>query len=336
MRLGILNRSLQQSRISKIGFFSPLAGVGVDCGYGYAAVQLINAWQRKNIPVWGFDREAPIAFNMGQPHFYERIDGALNIGYTPWESDEVPRAWVRQMNRMDEIWVPCSANAQWYIDGGIKVPVRVLHHGLNREHWPLKIRKLRHDEPFRFLHIGGDAPRKGADIVYKVFKELFGNDDRYQLTLKGRKLFFDVDAKNVTHWSSILPADLLTNLYLEHHAMIYPSKGEGFGLIPFQAAATGMPTAVTNWSGPVDYMKYCHPIRVSKFVEADYEPHEGNWAEPDENSVAYWMESFVRSPDYFFNKAFRNATRMDSYWSWDNIATIAIEFMTNSLEQLES
>lgn len=98
-------------RISKIGFFSPLAGVGVDCGYGYAAVELIKAWQRQGVPVWTADKDAPVCFNFGQPHFYERVEGKLNIGYTPWESTGVPRAWIPKFNLMDEVWTTCEANA---------------------------------------------------------------------------------------------------------------------------------------------------------------------------------------------------------------------------------
>jgi glycosyltransferase involved in cell wall biosynthesis len=305
-------------------------------GYGYAAVQLITAWQRMNVPVWSWDRDAPVVFNFGQPHFYERVEGKLNIGYTPWESTKLPDSWPTMMNQMDEIWTPCSANATWFEEGGITVPVRVLHHGLNRRHWPLKYRTKAPDEPFKFLHVGGDAERKGADMVYNVFRKVFGNDPSVELILKGRKFTFDPSGKNVRVVKEVLPLEELTNLYLESHAMVYPTKGEGFGFIPFQAAATGMPTAVTNWSGPTDYMTHCFPIRVEELVEADYEPHEGLWAKPDELSVAGWMESFVRSPKYFFNRAYRKAQLMEQNWSWDHIAKIAVKYMNESLIKLPS
>lgn len=330
-----MTRSLTHSPLAKIGFFSPLAGVGVDCGYGYAAVQLITAWQRMGIPVWAYDREAPVAFNMGQPHYYEVVDGAFNIGYTPWESSHVPEAWIKYMNLMDEVWTTCEENARWYRAAGVSKPVKVLHHGLNRDHWPLAQRRLKDGEPFRFLHVGGDARRKGADIVYKVFRELFKGNDKFELTLKARRLEFGPMGSNVHHIDEVLSTEDLTQLHLDHHAMIYPTRGEGFGLIPFQAAATGMPTAVTNWSGPADYIKFCYPIRVEEMVTPDYVPHEGLWAKPDEDSVAYWMESFARSPDYFFRNAYRKATLMDS-WSWDNIAEFAVKSMTDSLTQLPS
>lgn len=306
-------------------------------GYGYAAVQLIEAWQRRLVPVWGYENEAPIIFNMGQPHWYhDYIEGAWNIGYTSWESTDVPPAWPMYMNLMDEIWTPCEANAQWFRDGGVTVPIRVLPHGLNRIHYPLQKRYKKPDEPFKFLHIGGDSRRKGADIAYKVFRELFGDWDGVELTLKGRRFEFDPKGANVNVLTDVISQDEMRELYLDHHGMIYPTRGEGFGFIPFNAAATGMPTAVTNWSGPVDYMKHCYPIGVEMLVEPDYEPHVGLWAEPDEHSIAMWMESFVKSPDYFFQSAYRKASSMDSVWSWDSVADKALKWMTESLVSLPS
>lgn len=316
--------------IEKIGFFSPLSGVGKECGYGYAAYELITAWQRMGIPVWAYDREAPVAFNFGQPHFYERVKGKLNIGYTPWESNHVPEAWIKYMNLMDEIWTPCEANADWYRDAGVEVPVRVLHHGLNRNHFPLVKRVKRDDEPFKFLHIGEPAQRKGGQMAYEVFRDVFGDRDDVHLTLKGKPRF-DVEGDNVTVIRTMLDMPELTQLHLDNHFMIYPTNGEGFGFIPFQGAATGMPTAVTNWSGPVDYMDHCYPIEVEALVEPDYIPHEGLWALPSRESLGNWMESFIKHPHTYFTDAYLKSQDMDAYWSWDNIAKTAVEFITDSL-----
>lgn len=304
-------------------------------GYGYAAVELIKAWQARGIPVWAYERDAPVIFNMGQPHFYERVEGKLNIGYTPWESTGVPKAWPIYMNLMDEIWTPCEANKQWYEDAGVTVPIRVLPHGLNPDHWKTRMRLHENGEVFKFLHVGGDANRKGADIVYDAFKTVFGDSDKVHLTLKGRRLSFDVsNDSNVTHESELIPVEELLEMHYEHHAMIYPTRGEGFGFIPFQAAASGMPTAVTNWSGPVDYMEGCYPIIVDKLVEADYEPHEGMWAHPDFDDVCHWMDKFYYHFDDFRDEAYEKGRLLHEKWSWDIIADTALKYLSESLVRL--
>ncbi len=50
-------------------------------------------------------------------------------------------------------------------------------------------------------------------------------------------------------------------MYHQHDVMIYPTYGEGFGFIPFQALATGMPVISTHeWA---DYKKYLGPLKLN-------------------------------------------------------------------------
>lgn len=320
--------------LDKIGFFSPLAGVGTDCGYGYAAVELIHSWQRAGIPVWAYDREAPVIFNFGQPHYYEWVPGKLNIGYTPWESSKVPESWLQNMNQMDEIWTTCELNKEWY-ESVLDIPVKVLPHGINGEHYPATKRYIEDGEPFRFLHIGEPSPRKGGATAFKVFKETFGDRTDVHLTLKGRPRF-KVDEPNVSVIKDRYTQEEMTELYASHHACIYPTNGEGFGFIPFQAIATGMPTAVTNWSGPEDYIHYCWPIEVEALVEPDYEPHEGLWAKPSEKSLSYFMQHVVENADDHFMLAYESGLLLHADWSWDAIGQVALENMTQSLKSMAS
>lgn len=304
-------------------------GVGVDCGYGYSAVELIKGWQRHGVPVWYGDREAPIAFSYGQPHFYEPVPGKYNIGYTCWESTVVPEAWVYYMNKMDEIWAGCEFNAQQFREAGVTVPVSVLPLGINAEHYPLTSRDT-HDAPYRFLHVGSQTKRKGAKLLYECFKDVYGESLDVQLTLKGRPNF-PTKGYNVRVIDERLSQEQMRLLYTRNDFMIYPTNGEGFGLIPFQAAATGMPTAVTNWSGPVDFMRFCYPIKSLGLTEADYEPHVGLWADPDPEDIEYYLKSFVNHADRHFVTAWHLGSALQQEYSWDSVAKIALERMFNSL-----
>lgn len=324
-----LKQNSYSSLVSKIGFHCPLWGTGTDSGYSYAAVELIKAWQAKGIPVWAQDTDAPVIFNMGQPHFYERVEGKLNIGYTAWESTEITESWVQAMNRMDEIWAPSQFNIDCYAAAGVTVPLRVLPHGINENHWS-PIRRST-DGTFKFLHIGGDAPRKGAVMVYDAFKEVFGDDPNFQLTLKGRKLQFKPKGENVVHHSELIPVEELRQMYYDHHAMIYPTNGEGFGLIPFQAAATGMPVACTDWGGCTEFGGYTYPIGVHYLTTPTYAPHIGHWAQPQYEDVVKWMESFTILRYAYAKQAFDWSHGLCEKFSWDRVSTLALEYMTESL-----
>lgn len=322
-----------RSPIDRISFGGSLMGVGINCGYGYSAVQLIEAWNYGlNIPVWWGDEVAPVAFSFSQPEYYTwENDSQLRIGYTPWESTRLPVGWANKMNEMDEVWTTSSACKEWFIKNGVTQPVRVLHHGINREHFPAKQRTISSGEPFRFLHIGEPAERKGGQYVYEAFRNAFGDRTDVQLTLKGNPRF-DIEGDNVVVVSEMLSQEDLLKLYHDHHAFVYPSNGEGFGLLPFQAAATGMPTLATDWSGMKDFMSFMWPIKVQRLEEANVQPHEGLWAIPSTESIELWMQFFVDSPNYFFHSAFRKANRMDKLWTWEAVAERSVSMMEKALE----
>ena len=343
-KISTLNLQNYSKLVSNIGFFGPLWGVGINDGYGYAAIRLIQAWQRMGIPVWANDDTAPILFSMGQPPFYhDRVEGKLNIGYTAWESTEIPKSWVHYMNQMDEIWTMCEEMKRVF-ERYLDVPVRVLHHGIDRNDFPVSKRVLKKLGPDAFetisgydhhrdLHIGGHAPRKGAKEVVEVFCDTFHeNNSDVQLILKGYKFDSLPQRKNITVIRDKYSHEEMLELYQSCHGMIYPCKGEGFGLVPFQAASMGIPTAVTEWSGPADYIERCFPIRAWKMTDCDYEPHLGQWCEPSLEDVHRWFCAFYDYPEQFFNLAFDKATKNEAYWSWDNQARLAVEYMIENLK----
>jgi glycosyltransferase involved in cell wall biosynthesis len=54
----------------------------------------------------------------------------------------------------------------------------------------------------------------------------------------------------------------MATLYSNVHAFALPTRAEGWCLPCVQALATGLPTIVTNWSGPADFMHvdYSFPL----------------------------------------------------------------------------
>ena len=99
---------------------------------------------------------------------------------------------------------------------------------------------------------------------------------------------------------------------------MYPSEGEGFGLIPLQALATGMPVISTSvWC---DYDKYFNGnIVKSKMGKTEYTGYfEGDVILPEYRSIVDLMKSVYddiqNQCDYFYNQA---QDVIDEY-NWQN------------------
>jgi glycosyltransferase involved in cell wall biosynthesis len=76
-------------------------------------------------------------------------------------------------------------------------------------------------------------------------------------------------------------------LQLLQHAdcFLFPSRGEGWGLPPREAAATGLPAIATNWGGlAVELPQWGIPLNLQGMLPATFGEWDagevGEWAEP--------------------------------------------------------
>ena len=187
-------------------------------------------------------------------------DHQYKIQMTQWESTLVPPNWVDHSSRYDEWWTANKFGAQAFIDAGVpESKVHVYEHGVDYSTWTPKKRGV--NGKVRFLHVDSGSPRKRADLVVDAFKKAFGDNPDYELTLKySHHDGSSADWNNIKtleshgEWQGVNIRNIKENLSLEdlvklfhfHDVLIYPSEGEGFGLIPLQALATGMPVISTG------------------------------------------------------------------------------------------
>lgn len=195
----------------------------------------------------------------GSPHgfFYPY---QYKIQMTQWESTMVPPSWPEHAKEYDEWWTANSFGKEAFINSGIpEEKIYVFEHGVDHNVWTPK--KRGESDVIRFLHVDSGSPRKRADLVIEAFKEAFGDNLDYELTLKyshhdpskvdwSTKDILDNHGEweeaNIRHIRENMSLEDLVKLFHHHDILIYPSEGEGFGLIPLQALATGMPVISTG------------------------------------------------------------------------------------------
>jgi glycosyltransferase involved in cell wall biosynthesis len=105
----------------------------------------------------------------------------------------------------------------------------------------------------------------------------------------------------------------------EHDVLLYPSWGEGFGLIPLQALATGMPVILT--SGWADYDYYMPDLNIKS--KLTYNPwqqtHPGKMFKPDfedfKNKIKYAEENI----EMLFDRHYNSALDIHKNWSWEKV-----------------
>lgn len=233
-------------------------------GYAYAYNEINKhlrqyQYNEKKISIDVNSPKSKVQLYFGSPDgfFY---DHQYKIQMTQWESTLIPPHWVDHAKRYDEWWTANPFGKDAFVNSGVpEEKVHVFEHGVDSSVWTPK--KRGQDNVIRFLHVDSGSPRKRAPLAVEAFKQAFGSSFDYELTLKyshgamSDLNWFDPEVLesagkwvdvNIRHIDNNLTLEQLVSLFQYHDVLIYPSEGEGFGLIPLQALATGMPVISTS------------------------------------------------------------------------------------------
>lgn len=308
-------------------------------GYANAAISTIRALQAKNTGVFYNRAEIPFHINFCQPHYYQ-LNNDYKVGYTPWESTKIPSGWKYNMSLCNEIWATSNFVKDVYDKANVNENVYVIPHGISDEFNPVE-REL--SKTFNFLHIGGDSKRKNAQLAVDAFLELFDGNMDYKLILKYNnfchaEIYLENRLVPATSHPQIIgipesyDTDQLVNLYHKCHCLIYPTSGEGFGMIPFEAMATGLPTIVTDLTGCKDFAHYGIPL-PAEFSDAEYHSHQygtdtGMWATPDFEELINLMTNVTDEYEEFKKFAFRSGKTIHEKHSWASVADMILSRYT--------
>jgi glycosyltransferase involved in cell wall biosynthesis len=289
----------------------------VHTGFGHATLKLLS-----NIPKGGhsvlMNRPSQFEMTFSHPQFYTfNNPDAYKIGYTAWESTELKKGWLEDLEIIDELWVPnnfCKSVFEQYIDK----PIYVFRHGIDERFSP---KKRVDDGTLKFLHIGHPAFRKNLHETIEAFLDLYQGRNDVTLTIKSYG-GYDVPyigEPNVKVINKTTTYDELIKIIHEHDVLLYPSWGEGFGLIPLQALATGMPVILT--SGWADYDYYMPDLVINS--KLTYNPwqdvHPGKMFKPDLEHFKELMKYAESNIDMLRDRHYDNAFNVHKNWNWEKV-----------------
>ncbi len=330
---------------AEVSWFTP-PGIGVGNGYGYAAVENIKALQRQGVNVqfqsdtleYNKNTSAYCHISFVQPHLYQGRPDQFRVGYTPWESSEIPEEWIPKMQAMDEIWTPATYIQDIFKKYEVNTIVRYVPHGFDPEIW--KIFQRYEKDSFTFLHIGGPTERKGGQRVVDAFLDLFEGNKNVKLLLKSHgssecRVTLNGQFLNANYHPQIsviedfLDVYEMASLYNKADCLVYPTNGEGFGLIPFQGMATGIPTIVTNATSCTDFAHYGFPVEAYEVPGKGI--HLGQWYEPDPESLRSQMNFVFSNFDKAKEHAIQSARILHNTSTWDHVASNMLNILGNKI-----
>lgn len=294
--------------------------------------------EKLNLDLNGPKSKVQLYYGSPPGFFY---DHQYKIQMTQWESTLVPPHWVDHAKDYDEWWTANQFGADAFINAGVPAEkIHIFKHGVDASIWTPK--KRGQNDVIRFLHVDSGSPRKRASLAIESFKKAFGNNPDYELTLKyshhdaTKQDWFDEniletygewEGINIRHIRENMSIDHLISLFHYHDVLIYPSEGEGFGLIPLQALATGMPVISTSrWCS---YDKYFEAniidshLGVSDVVET-YTRY-GDVVLPHLDSMVDIMKEVAKTFDKQADKFYNQISQVAEEYDWQKLTNNAID-----------
>jgi len=226
--------------------------------------------------------EAPVAVHFCVPSLFKPLPGKKNLLFTMYESARVPDEWPEGFARADAVVVPsvfCRDIFRPHTDKPIYVcplGVDLATYTYKKRQWP------KPGETFRWLYVGAPNQRKWS-LLEDLYRHLLRRMERTELYIKttnarlqsidmlaqaGTLDSFDGevvkgDGGRFTVDNRFLSAIQMRDLYWSAHGFIFPTVGEGWGLTPLEAQATGLAPIVTGYSGHMDFCttENSYPIR---------------------------------------------------------------------------
>ncbi|MFP4344252.1 MAG: glycosyltransferase family 4 protein [Anaerolineales bacterium] len=215
---------------------------------------------------------------------------------TMFEADRIPGYWPEILNALAGCIVPTTWNVEVFRRCGVRAPLFTAPLGIDRREYPLLSRPP-DERPYTFLWSGTPDRRKGWDLAYRAFRRAFGDSREVRLVLHFREMpdgLQGAQDANVTLIHGRLLHSQWRLLLWGANCFVFPTRGEGWGLPPREAAATGLPAIVTDWSGTAENLEqWGIPLRVARLAPADHGVWEredlGQWAEPDEEHLVHLL-----------------------------------------------
>lgn len=274
-------------------------------------------------------RNTPIAYDTvllhTVPEYYPawaaRETSKRIVGYTAWETDRPPAHWPALLNAVELVLVPCTWNREVFRAHGVTTHIEVVPHAAPSAPLPVAPRRERfgvRPEDYCFYTIDEWNARKAIGGTIDAYLRAFTRDDPVVLVVKttpsdgthGRWLRrlagtrravrrilrrYRRPARIVLLTTAMTDAEML-QLHAAGDCYVSLTRGEGWGLGAFDAAALGRPVLMTRFGGQVEWLGAGYPFYVdhrlvavdAPAARASYSPDQ-QWAEADRDHAARLM-----------------------------------------------
>lgn len=251
--------------------------------------------------------------------------------YTMHEDSKLPDGWAKTINQFERCIVPCEHNAEVFKACGVSIPIDVVYGGTAPEEFPVREQAI--ERPYTFLCLGDRGSRKGWETVWGAWYEAFPESlTDVRLIIKARPemvpdWFRDCELpdKRIRRWYDNVTD--MKQVFAEADCVVYPARGDGWGMWWREAAMMGIPALVTPYSGnAVGAEEAAIPLRNYRMMQSMLDSG-GDWAMPDQSEVAEKMRWCYEHQTEARAKGVQAAQWLRGHQTWDHSAKALVKLI---------
>ena len=293
-------------------------------------------------------------FQISPADLYRHVEGKKNIIFSMFEYSEVPESYKANLGKADLVLAPCKFCADIFRPYTKREPI-VIWEGIEPKDFPFVQRRepdYSKGERFRVFWSGARNTRKGYQYAVALAELIRDRDDievyiKTHAELPDKMTMFEevekagvVDVnkyldtyistqdvrvlgehKNIFFDMRKIPFAELKELYAKAHLFLFPTTGEGWGLMGTEALATGCPMLATNVTGLKDW----YDLQVGYELAWKYEPLEAtNYGNMIVNTHSPILRDVIEKVFYIkdhyqeaLKKGKTGSRRMHSKFTWE-------------------
>lgn len=179
----------------------------------------------------------------------------LRKEYPEYWNEHYMRGYKAEIEYTDHFLVASTMSGRSLEFCGVaKDKYSIIPYGVNHSQFDYRQKKP-HDGPIRLIFVGYANYRKGIHHLLNVLNRFDEND--FDLTIAGmydstNDIYNNNKDKKNVHFIGFVTRDLLAEEYKKADAFVFPTIGEGYGLVLLEALSCGLPAIVSNLAGGDD------------------------------------------------------------------------------------